>query len=179
MKYRDRDREDDRDDMAYRGAGGGGGTVGRGRDRVGGGGVDSESVFFPNSLVIVSAAALLESIVSSRRDTSSPELLCSFLDLLSDRSEVLIHMLRSSSFLIMENAAVLMFILLKNRGSSAKTLKELALSECLTLKHIYNAVFSPSDTQRYISRFLANTWLTGSERSNPGKALLHRMIPTG
>ena len=139
----------------------------------------TESAFFPNSLVIVSAATLLESIVFSRRDTSSPELLNSFLDLLSERSEVLIHMLRSNSFLILENAAILMFILLKNRGSSAKMLKELALSEALTLKHFYNAVFSPSVNQRYISRFLVNTWVSGSEKKNPGKALLCRMIPTG
>jgi hypothetical protein len=76
---------------------------------------DEETIFFPNSLVIISAATLLESIVSSKRDTSSPELINKFLDLLSDRSEVLIHMLRSSSFLIMENAAILMFILLKVR----------------------------------------------------------------
>ena len=138
-----------------------------------------ESAFFPNSLVIVSAATLLESIVFSRRDTSSPELLSSFLDLLSERSEVLIHMLRSNSFLILENAAILMFILLKNRGSSAKMLKELALSECLTLKHFYNAVFSHSVNQRYISRFLVNAWLSGSEKKNPGKALLCRMIPSG
>jgi DNAJ protein RME-8 N-terminal len=138
-----------------------------------------ESCFFPNSLVTVSAATLLESIVSSRRDTSSPELLDSFLDILSDRAEVLIHMLRSSSFLILENAAILMFILLKNRGKSAKMLKELALSECLTLKHFYNAVFSPSGTQRFISRFLVNAWLSGSSKNNPGKALLCRMIPAG
>ena len=86
----------------------------------------------------------MESIVSSKRDTSSPELLHKFLDLLSERSEVLIHMLRSSSFLIMENAAILMFILLKNRNASAANLKELALSECLALKHFYHAVFSAS-----------------------------------
>ena len=36
---------------------------------------EEETIFSPNSLVIVSAAALLESIVSSKRDTSSPELL--------------------------------------------------------------------------------------------------------
>ena len=134
---------------------------------------------FPNSLVIISAATLLESVVSSRRDTSSPELLNSFLDLLSARCEVLLHMLRSNSFIILENAAILMFILLKNRGSCAKLLKELALSESLTLKHFYNAVYSPSGTQRYISRFVVNTWLAGSEKSNPGKALLCRMIPSG
>ena len=92
---------------------------------------------------------------------------------------MLIHMLRSSSFLIMENAAILMFILLKNCNASASNLKELALSECLALKHFYHAVFSASGTQRFISRFLVNTWMSGSEKINPGKALLCRMIPSG
>ena len=138
-----------------------------------------ETVFFPNSLVIVSSAALLESIVCSRKNTSSPELFSSFLNLLAEKCEILIHMLRSTSFLIIENASILMFILLKNRNISANYLKELALSECLTLKHFYNAIYSPSGTQRFISRFLVNTWLSGSEKNNPGKAMLLRMIPSG
>ena len=135
------------------------------------------STFFPNSLVIVGAAALLESIVSSRRDTSSPELMNKVLDLLEERCEVLIHMLRSTSFLIMENAAILMFVLLKNRQAVGPALKEMALSEALALKHFYNGVFSSSSSQRFISRFLVATWMSGSERVNPGKALLRRMIP--
>lgn len=135
--------------------------------------------FTPNSLVVIGAAALLESIVSSRRDTSSPELLNIILDLLGNRCEVLISMLRSTSFLIMENAAILMFTLNKNRPAVAPLLKELALSECLVIKHFYNAVFSSSSTQRFISRFLVATWVSGSPQTNPGKALLHRMIPSG
>jgi DnaJ family protein C protein 13 len=137
------------------------------------------SNFFPNSLVIVGAAALLESIVSSKRDTSSPELMNKVLDLLEERSEVLVLMLRSTSFLIMENAAILMFVLLKNRPAVGPALKEMALSEALALKHFYNGVFSSSSSQRFISRFLVATWMSGSERSNPGKALLRRMIPSG
>lgn len=140
---------------------------------------DDESNFLPNSLVIVGAAALLESIVSSKRDTSSPELMNKVLDLLGQRCEVLIHMLRSTSFLIMENAAILMFVLLKNRMSVSALLKEYALSECLVLKHFYNGVFSPSGSQRFISRFLVATWMSGSDRQNPGKALLKRILPSG
>lgn len=88
-------------------------------------------------------------------------------------------MLRSTSFLIMENAAILMYILTKNRPNVSPILKELALSECLVLKHLYNAIFSPSGTQRYISRFLVATWATGSEKINPAKALLLRILPSG
>lgn len=135
--------------------------------------------FTPNSLVVIGAASLLESLVSSRRDTSSPELLNQILDVMADRCEVLISMLRSNSFLIMENAAILMYVLTKNRPHVAPLLKELALSECLVLKHFYNGIFSPSATQRFISRFLIATWGSGTAKVNPGKALILRMIPSG
>jgi hypothetical protein len=135
--------------------------------------------FTPNSLVVIGAASLLESLVSSRRDTSSPELLNVILDVMADRYEVLISMLRSNSFLIMENAAILMYTLTKNRPHVAPLLKELALSECLVLKHFYNGVYSPSSTQRFISRFLVATWASGPAKGNPAKALLLRMIPSG
>jgi hypothetical protein len=99
--------------------------------------------------------------------------------MLKKRCEALINMLRSSSFLIMENAAILMFVLLKNRPSVAPHLKEMALSEGLTIKHFYYACFSPSSSQRFISRFLVATWMSGNVRDSPGKKLLCRMLPTG
>eukprot|EP01035_Chromulina_nebulosa_P018453 gene18453-24160_t len=77
----------------------------------------SKQTSFPNSLVIVSSAVLLESIVSSNRDTSSPELL--------------------------------------------------------------NRVYSPSSAQRFISRFLVATWMSGSDKTNPAKGLLLRILPSG
>jgi hypothetical protein len=138
-----------------------------------------EETFFPNSLVVIAAAGLLESVVSSQRDTSSPELLHMVFDTMSDHCDALVHMLRSSSFLIMENAAILMFVLLKNRPKIAERLREMALAECLVLKNFYHAIFSPSATQRFISRFLIATWMTGSEKVNAAKAMLLRMIPTG
>lgn len=139
---------------------------------------DNRKEFFPNSLVIVASAELLESIISSNRDTSSPELMNTVLNLLVDRYEILIHMLRSTSFLITENAAILMHVLLKNRPHIAIPLREAALSECLVLKHFYNGVFSPSPAQRFISRFLASTWMSGS-KDDEGKQLLQRLIPSG
>lgn len=135
--------------------------------------------FTPNSLVIVGAAALLESVVCSKRDTSSPELLNKVLDLLSNRYEVLAHMLRSNAFIIIENAAILMFVLLKNRPSVASPFRELALSDSLVLKHFYHAVFSNSVAQRFISRFLVATWMAGPAQNNPAKSLLTRIIPSG
>ena len=138
----------------------------------------SKNTFSPNALVIVAATALLESVVSSCKDTTSPELMVKVLDLLSDHCDALINMLRSTSFIIMENAAVLMHVLITNRKTNTLKLQEYALSECLALKHFYNAMYSPSSTQRFISRFLVSNWLSGDETSE-GKMLLRRMLPSG
>jgi hypothetical protein len=46
---------------------------------------DDVTLFFPNSLVIVAASGLLESIVCSKCDTSSPLLMNKVLDLLMER----------------------------------------------------------------------------------------------
>lgn len=139
----------------------------------------SEEISFPNSLVIVGAAGLLESVLSSQRDTSSPELLHKVLDALASHYEVLVHMLRSNSLLILETAAILMFVLQKNRPKITYPLREMALSECLVLKNFHSAVFSPSGNQRFISRFLVATWMSGNDKLNPAKALLLRLVPPG
>lgn len=146
-----------------------------------GGRVESSTpqAFLPNPLVAMAAAALLESIVSSRKDTSSPELCSVVLDMLAVRCDVLVHMMRSVSLLIMENAAVLMFVLLKHRPEAGVELKEMALSEGLALKHFYSGIFSPSSTQRFISRFLAATWMCCKDEQDAGKALLRRILPHG
>ena len=57
---------------------------------------DGKKTFFPNSLVIIAAASLLESLLSSLRDSSSPELMNKILDMLVERYDVLVHMLRSN-----------------------------------------------------------------------------------
>ena len=138
------------------------------------------SVFGPNGLVTMSAASLLESVLSSRRDTTAPETVVAIMDRVGQRCEMLLHMLQTTSFVVLENAAILMFILLKHRPDVAPVLKEVALCEGLALKHFYNAVFSPNSTQRYISRFLVATWMSGDEKEGDmGKALLTRILPRG
>ncbi len=137
-------------------------------------------VFGPNSLVTMAAASMLESVLSSRRDTTPPEMVMAVMDRLGQRCEMLLHMLQTTSFVVLENAAILMFILLKHRPDVAPVLKEVALCEGLALKHFYNAVYSPSSTQRYISRFLVATWMSGDEKEGDmGKALLTRILPRG
>lgn len=133
--------------------------------------------FIPNSLVVIGSASLLESLVCSRKDTTTPELFQQVLEMMMERADLLINMLRSNSFLIMENAAILMFILMKHRPSVAKYLKEAALCEALALKHFYTAVFSSSSSQRFISRFLVAAWMSGAAKTNPAKELLYRILP--
>ena len=136
--------------------------------------------FGPSPLLLMNVASLLEAILSGRRDTSSPELVALVLKKLGKRCELLLLMLRNISFVVLENAAILMYILLKHHPSVAPSLKEIALCEGLAIKHFYNAVFSPSSTQRYISRFLVSTWMSGDDMlGDMGKALLCRILPQG
>ena len=106
---------------------------------------------WPQWHVVMSSASLLESVLSSRRDTTAPELVSAVLDRLGQRCEMLLHMLQTISFGVLENAAILMHVL-QTFATGGACLKEVALSEGLALKHFYNAVYSPSSTQRYISR---------------------------
>ena len=118
----------------------------------------NDDVAYPNWLVIIATANLLESILCTERDTTSPELLNKIYDLLYINYEVIIYMLRSTSFILMENAAILMFILLKHRPNISIYIQNIALSECLILKHFHLAIYSMSYNQRLISRFLIATW---------------------
>ena len=118
----------------------------------------NDDVAYPNWLVIISTANLLESILCTERDTTSPELLNKIYDLLYINYDVIIYMLRSTSFILMENAAILMFILLKHRPNISIYIQNIALSECLILKHFHLAIYSLSYNQRLISRFLIAAW---------------------
>ena len=98
----------------------------------------------PNSLVIISASALLESVLSSRKDTTSPELGDQLLDMLTLSADTLMHMLRSSSSLIVENAAILVHVLLRRREAIAVSLREAALIDGLLLRHfLLGLIFNP------------------------------------
>ncbi len=117
----------------------------------------------PNPLLAIALSGLLESAISSRRDTTSPELLQLLLVWLGRRCGMLLHMLRVQSFVVLENAAILTFLLLRHRPSVSQVLKELALCEGLVLRYLYLSLFSPYSSQRYISRFLVSVWLSGTE----------------
>ena len=96
---------------------------------------ENERAVVPNSLIIISASSLLESVLSSGRDSTSPELADVVLDLLSQSADTLLLMLKSSSVLIVENAAILIHVLLRKRNSISSTLRECALIDGLVLRH--------------------------------------------
>lgn len=138
--------------------------------------LDAGKSFVPNSLVIITASALLESVLSSNKDSTSPELAERLLDMLAQSSDTLMHMLKSSSSLIVENAAVLIHVLIRKREQIGEALRESALVEGLILKHFAMACFASSANQRFVSRFLVSMWMCGE---GEGKSLLKRILPAG
>ena len=105
-------------------------------------GYDRDRVIVPNALVVISASSLLESVLSSGRDSSSPELSDMALDLLTQSADTLLHMLKSSSVLIVENSAILIHVLLRRRKGLSSVLCERALIEGLLLRHFLYGYFT-------------------------------------
>ena len=64
----------------------------------------------------------------------------------------------------------------ESQSEVAQLMQEAALSEGVLLQHFYNAVYSTSEDQRYISRYLVGLWM-GEHKAS--RALLSRMVPIG
>jgi len=57
-------------------------------------------------------------------------------------------------------------------------IRDAALSSATLLRHLYNAIFSPSSSQRFLSRYLVTLWMSGPSHC-PEKQLLARALPSG
>jgi hypothetical protein len=131
-----------------------------------------------SALAIMAVSGLLESVLCSSKDTTSPERFDALLQVIDAEFYSLMSMLRSPCALIMENAALIMMTIHEHAPYLADDLRDLAMSETVLLRHFYLAIFSPSVDQRFVSRHLITLWLSG-EPDSPQKALLSRMVPAG
>ena len=129
-----------------------------------------------NDLVLMALSDLLEAVLCSRADTTPSRRQHQMLKLLARRHEVLLCLLRTSCALTIENAALLLTALVSREPKIADVIAEAAMSEAVVLRHWYNGVFSPSADQRFISRYLVQIWMSGSQTGS-AKRLLRRMIP--
>jgi len=130
-----------------------------------------------SALSIMSVSGLLESVLCSLKDTTSPEQSDVLLRVISQHFNYLMSMLRSPCAIIMENACLIMMTIHEAAPDMAADLCDVATSESVLLRHFYLAIFSPSVDQRFVSRHLIGMWMSGS--STPQKVLLSKMVPAG
>jgi len=126
----------------------------------------------------MAVSELLESVLCSSYDTTAPDRFEMLNQSLSEGYGALMEMLRSPCALIVENAALLLQMIVSHKPQVSVLVRDAALSSATLLRHLYNAIFSPSSAQRFLSRYLATLWMSGSD-SCPEKQLLRRILPSG
>ena len=122
-----------------------------------------------SDLILMVGTDIVQSLLCSHQDTTSPEHFAALLDCLATRESALLASLRSPTPYVLENTALLLHLL--SQHPVADSIREAALSSGLVLEHFYKGVFSPLEGQRFLSRYLCSQWLT--------KRLLSRMVPAG
>lgn len=122
-----------------------------------------------SDLILMVASNILQSILCSHQDTTTPDNFQLTLDRLATRDSALLATLRSPTPYVLENTALLLHLL--SQHSVAEEIRESALGSGLVLEHFFKAVFSPLEGQRFLSRYLCSQWLT--------ERLIKRMVPIG
>lgn len=139
----------------------------------------SNSTNFISDLILMKASDILQSLLCSFQDTTKSEHFHVFIDILALQYRSLLSLLRSTSTpYVVENAALLLHLLSTHAPSVASSIRDAALSSAVLLHHFYAAIFSASEGQRFLSRFLCSLWLSGPISCDE-KRLLKRMIPKG
>jgi len=131
-----------------------------------------------SDLILFAASELLESILCSGHDTTSPDQFEALISSLSKGYGALMEMLRSRCALVVENAALLLQIVVQHRPDTSALVRQSALSSATLLRHFHTGIFSPSESQRFLSRYLVSLWMAGSPGCDE-KQLLARMLPSG
>ena len=132
----------------------------------------------PSDLILMVTSDILQSLLCSYHDTTSPEHFQLFIGALANRYRALLSLLRSSTPFVLENTALLLHLLSTHAPSSTAAIRDAALSSAVLLQHFYLATFSPLEGQRFLSRYLCSMWLSGPPNCDE-KRLLKRMVPHG
>ncbi|GMI07357.1 hypothetical protein TrLO_g7538 [Triparma laevis f. longispina] len=131
-----------------------------------------------STLLLMAVSELLESVLCSSHDTTAPERFEMLNQSLSEGYGALMEMIRSPCALVVENAALLLQMIVSHRPQISLLVRDAALSSATLLRHFYNGIFSPSGGQRFLSRYLVTLWMSGSPNC-PEKQLLKRILPSG
>ncbi|KAG7366914.1 heat shock protein DnaJ domain protein [Nitzschia inconspicua] len=121
---------------------------------------------------------ILQSILCSFADTTSPEVFAVFMQALGENYQALMNTMYQQTPFVLENSALLLHLLNSHAPNVAEAIREAALASGVLLHHFHSAVFSPMAGQRFLSRFLCSLWLSGPLDCDE-KKLLNRMVPRG
>jgi len=139
---------------------------------------DKTSSTSVSGLIQMVASNTLESILCSHYDTTSPAIFNGFINALTARYDSLMALLHSPASIVMENTALLLHILTKHSPKTSLLVREISLTSGILLQHLYLAIFSSSESQRHLSRYLCSVWISGPD-SCAEKQLLKRIVPIG
>ena len=131
-----------------------------------------------SDLILMVTSDILQNVLCSSHDTTSPEYFSAFIDSLAKGYRALLSALRSQTPYVVENTALLLHLLSSNAPTAAAAIRDTALSSGILLLHFHAAIFSPLDSQRFLSQYLCSLWLSGPITCDE-KRLLKRMVPSG
>ncbi|KAL3922961.1 MAG: hypothetical protein SGILL_001924 [Bacillariaceae sp.] len=121
---------------------------------------------------------ILQSVLCSFADTTSPEVFSTFMQALGENYQALMNTLYQQTPFVLENSALLLHLLSSHAPAVSGSIREAALASGVLLHHFHAAIFSPMAGQRFLSRFLCSLWLSGPLDCDE-KKLLKRMVPRG
>ena len=131
-----------------------------------------------SDLIRMVMSDILQSVLCSFADTTSPEHFGALIQALGENYQALLNTLYQQTPFVIENAALLLHLLSTHAPAVAVDIREAALSSAILLHHFHAAIFSPPEGQRFLSRFLCSLWLAGP-MSCPEKKWLARTVPRG
>lgn len=131
-----------------------------------------------SDMILMVTSDILQSLLCSYHDTTSPEHFQAFIGALAQRYRALLSTLRSPTPFVIENTALLLHLLSTHAPASCAAIRDAALSSATLLQHFYLATFSPLEGQRFLSRYLCSLWFSGPMHFEE-KRLLKRMVPHG
>jgi DNAJ protein RME-8 N-terminal len=131
-----------------------------------------------SDLIFMVTSDILQSLLCSYHDTTSPEHFQLFVAALANRHRALMSTLRSHTPFVLENTALLLHLLSTHAPATSVAIRDAALSSAILLQHFFAATFSPLEGHRFLSRYLCSLWLTGPTNCDE-KRLLKRMVPHG
>ena len=131
-----------------------------------------------SDLIRMVMSDILQSVLCSYADTTSPEVFASFMKALGENYRALLLTLYQQTPFVLENSALLLHLLNSHAPKVADAIREASLASGIVLHHFHAAIFSPMAGQRFLSRFLCSLWLSGPMHCDE-KRLLKRMVPRG